>query len=207
MVLFFRPHFPVATALLVLVVSGCQSGGGPAVDAPSVDPVAAAAAAIEQYDKDGDGSLSQTELAACPGLLPALSDGKKKLTQEEIAAHLESMFDAEAWMISFNCLVYVNGQPLSSAAVKLTPEKFLGGSIQSGEGTTDTSGSASIAIPDEKLPERDRGLNSMQPGIFKVEITHPSLKIPSKYNTETTLGTEVNPLSRSSEVVFRLKGK
>ena len=28
-------------------------------------------------------------------------------------------------------------------------------------------------------------------GTFKVKVTHPSKKIPAKYNTETTLGEEV----------------
>ena len=34
-----------------------------------VDPVVASKAAMEQYDKNGDGLLDQTELKACPALL------------------------------------------------------------------------------------------------------------------------------------------
>ena len=32
----------------------------------------------------------------------------------------------------------------------------------------------------------------MQPGLYRVEITHPTVTLPAKYNTETTLGREVS---------------
>jgi hypothetical protein len=41
-----------------------------------------------------------------------------------------------------------------------------------------------------------------------VEITHPTKKIPAKYNTSTQLGFEVHPDSHGgSHAVFDLKAK
>jgi len=31
----------------------------------------------------------------------------------------------------------------------------------------------------------------VQPGLYRVEITHPSITIPARYNVKTTLGLEV----------------
>jgi hypothetical protein len=38
----------------------------------------------------------------------------------------------------------------------------------------------------------------MPPGLYLVEISHPTMKIPAKYNEQTVLGKEV-----SSETVYR----
>ena len=63
---------------------------------PHVDPVAAGQGAVELYDTNGDGQLSEQELAACPGILRNLSiydaDGNKSVTQEEIEARLRAFF-------------------------------------------------------------------------------------------------------------------
>jgi hypothetical protein len=45
-------------------------------------------------------------------------------------------------------------------------------------------------------------------GMFRVEITSPDVKIPAKYNTETTLGVEVSPVTnpyQSGPITFDLK--
>ena len=199
-------RFFLCMILLALGAVGCQNAAGPAVDAPSVDPIAAAEAAIAQYDKDGDGALSKTEIAACPGLLPALA-GKQQLTKDEIATQLEAMYNAGVGMMTYLCTITLDGQPLVGASVRLVPEKFLGDAVHAAEGTTSDTGLANLAVPDDQLPEDQRGLNAMQPGVYKVEVTHPNRKIPANYNTKTTLGAEVNPVGRSENVVFSLKSK
>jgi hypothetical protein len=30
----------------------------------------------------------------------------------------------------------------------------------------------------------------IQPGLYRVEITHPTVNVPAKYNSESTLGIE-----------------
>ncbi|MCA9269532.1 MAG: hypothetical protein KDA41_13720, partial [Planctomycetales bacterium] len=56
---------------------------------------------------------------------------------------------------------------------------------------TDAQGMAVMAIDQAKLPSHLKGIYGMQSGFYKVEITHPTTKIPAKYNTETVLGHEV----------------
>ena len=43
----------------------------------------------------------------------------------------------------------------------------------------------------EDRPRNAPNIPLMQPGLYHVEITHPSTKIPAKYNTQTTLGIEI----------------
>src|SRR5688572_21004622 len=77
---------------------GCGSGGGNSGGMPAVNPVAAAAKAIELNDKDGNGTLNQTELAASPGILAALArydtDGNREVSKAEIESRMKSMFSS-----------------------------------------------------------------------------------------------------------------
>jgi hypothetical protein len=41
------------------------------------------------------------------------------------------------------------------------------------------------------MPKGAPQIELMQPGLYRIEVTHPSRKIPAKYNTETTLGIEI----------------
>lgn len=61
------------------------------------------------------------------------------------------------------------------------------------QGITDADGVAQMAIPNEKLPADQQGLKAIHYGTYKVRITHPTTKLPGKYNTETTLGYESRP--------------
>ena len=67
-----------------------------------VDPVVSSKAAIEQYDKNGDALLDETELKDCPALLSALrafDDSKdKKLSREEIAERNRLYVSTKSWI-------------------------------------------------------------------------------------------------------------
>jgi hypothetical protein len=195
----------------ILNLAGCGAIGRPAVKPPSVNPSQAASAAIELCDKDANGLLSAGELAACPGLLATLdkydTSGDKQLDEAEIAARLSEMYSRGAGLTSFDCRVTLDNRPLGGAQVRLVPEPFLGGDVKSGSGVTDRSGSVTVAIADEELPEAVRGLKKMQLGVYRVEITHPRAKIPAKYNTQTTLGHEIHLADPEEPVVFRLRSK
>lgn len=171
---------------------------------PDVAPAAAAELAVKEYDRDGDGRLNAHELKACPGILVAKGrydrDKDQAISQEEIAAALKSMYDAGVGLVGVQCTVTRNSQPLAGATVRFVPESFLQDAIQAALGTTDASGTATMAIPDEQLPADQRGLQSMQPGIYRVEISHPSLKQPAP-----SQGCEVNPAVRGgTNVTLRL---
>jgi hypothetical protein len=195
----------------ISTLSGCGRVGQSSVKPPSVNPNQAADKAIELYDKDSNGLLSASELAACPGLLAALANydtsRDKQLSREEIEARLTDMYSHGTGLTPSSCRVTLDGRPLRDAHVRLVPEPFLGGDVKSAEGDTDGSGTAAIGIADSDLPEKLRGTKSMQLGIYRVEITHPTTKIPAKYNTQTTLGYELHPTNSDDVVVFRLQSR
>jgi hypothetical protein len=188
------------------VAVGC---GG--IDLNVVDPDAAGAAAIEQYDKDGDGLLDKTELKACPALLKKLDlydeSGDEKLTGEEIRNKIQEMYDKGSGMTQLSCIVTMDGMPLSGATVKFIPEPFLGSKIPPAQGVTASSGDASISIAPEELPKPLRRHSMMRAGIYRVEITHPTKKIPARYNTETELGFEFHNQGHLEGAQFHLSSK
>jgi hypothetical protein len=166
------------------------------VEIPSVDPQGAAAAAIQEYDKDGDGRLNESELAASPAIANARAhydkDGDKSISQEEIAQHFEQMFSAGVGLTQVPCTVTRGGRPLSGATVKFVPEAFLGESVQPASGTTDASGATSPSVAPEHLPENLQSAKLMQVGVYRVEIEHPSIAAGSS----KPLGFEVDPSRR-----------
>jgi hypothetical protein len=196
---------------LILTNAGCGAIGRPSIKPPAVNPSRAASEAVELYDQDASGVLNASELAACPGLLAALdkydTSRDRQLDPDEIAARLGEMYSGGAALTSFECRVLFDNRPLAGAQVRLIPESFLGGHVKSGSGVTNRSGSVTVGIADEELPEAVRGLKKMQLGIYRVEITHPSVKIPSKYNSSTTLGHEIHLSDPEEAVVFRLRSK
>ena len=174
-----------------------------------VDPEVSSKAAIEQYDKNGDGLLDETELKECPGLLNALrafDDSKdKKLSREEIAEEIDYIYQRNPGLTAITCSVALDGNPLSGATVKFIPEKFLGDEIKTAEGITNNAGVASMSIPAEELPKELRRTSALRVGIYRVEITHPSRKIPAKYNTESELGFDFHAGDHVQPPVFNLK--
>lgn len=190
----------VLAANAACLMIGCHSGP-PAVTVPEVDPAAAASGAIALYDKDGSGDLSQEELAACPAVLASLAiydtDKNGIVTSEEIENRLRNFLSSKVGQTILQIQVSWNGRPLPNATVKLLPEPYLGDQVKPASGVTGINGIAAMDIRDEDLPESDRGITGVHIGTYKIEVTHPTVQLPAKYNTETTLGYETergNPL-------------
>ncbi len=186
-------RFGLATLLLVFVaMAGC--GDPSALRPPDVDPAAAAAAAMEQYDTNGDGLLSAGELESCPGLAKMIkaydSDTDGSISEAELASRIQQFVSSGAALVPMSVNVLLNKRPLSGATVRFVPESYYGGAIKAAVGTTASSGAARMAVPAEDLPENQQNLKAIQFGTYRVEITHPQVKLPAKYNTETTLGFE-----------------
>jgi hypothetical protein len=186
------------------IVGGCGQGRRHAVDMLPIDPSVAAEKAVELYDKNGDGSIDELELAAAPGIYAARdrydADGNHQITKEEIAAHLTSLYASSTPWVSVSCQVYQGGRPLSGATLRFAPEPFLKDLIKPASGVTDDHGYAIPAVTDEDLPADKRGLRIIQPGPYRVQIEHPNVK-----QSAASLGCEVNPTSRGgTQLVFRL---
>lgn len=190
-----------------IVASGCRSK----VTTISVDPAVAGPAAIKLYDKNGDGLLDETELKACPALMRELGaydkNGDKKISAEEVGEQIGSMYGHNPGLVSLSCTVTYDGAPLSGATVKFIPEPFLGEGIKTAEGITDGAGVAALGIPPEELPKELKRHSFLRVGIYRVEITHPTKKIPPKYNTNTELGYEFHKLDHITNPNYNLTSK
>jgi hypothetical protein len=179
---------------VVVAVFTCGCGGLSTVAPPDVNADEAAAAAIEAYDDDEDGSLSEAELEDLPALTIATADkdGDSKVSADEIEERIRLWSDGETGLMTFYCNVTLDGRTLEGAEVKLEPEPFLGDAVKPASGVMRSDG-AILKIDPELLPADQRTMRGVQPGLYKVRITHPSVKIPPRYNTETTLGQEIVP--------------
>jgi len=175
---------PVFSSLM-----GCGNSVPPRV-VPDLPDASAASKAMELYDTNHDGFLDEQELEKTPGLKAALKqvDTNKdgKVSEQEIADRIKSWADSHLGRMQVVCRVMHNGEPLAEAKVVFVPEKFLGGTLQSGSGTTSQAGYADISCP----YAADPSIKGMPPGFYRVEITKDGTAIPAKYNTETTLGAE-----------------
>lgn len=183
-----------------LLFTGCT--GAPAgVAGPKWSSAAAAAQALSENDANGDSKLSKEELKKCPGLLAAMSsldrDSDGALSEEELKTGLEEMRQAATALVKVPCSVTHGGRPLEGATVTFVPESFMGSGIKSASGVTGADGLAIPTVADEELPAEYRGrLKGVPCGIFRVTVTHPSVAIPPKFNTETTIGRMVTRRDR-----------
>ncbi len=177
----------------IIPLGGC-SRGPTAVYVPEVDPATASERALELYDKDKDGSLSETELVACPGILGHLSqydkDGNGAVSREEIEEQLTQLLSSRVGVTTLRIDVRMDRRPLPGAQVKIVPEGYLGDDVKPAYGTTNPRGTATMDIRDEDSLSSEQGLLGVHYGTYKVEVTHPEVSIPEKYNTQTTLGYE-----------------
>jgi hypothetical protein len=198
----------VLPGIALILLAGCsRSGSG---QAPDVDVRAAAAYALEHYDGNKDGALEKSELSAVPALASALpafdSSGNGRLDANEIEAGLTQMFASRTSLTEMTCTVTRSGRPLVGAKVRLIPLEMLGPSLPSAEDVTNESGTAHPGVSADLVPPQFKDKALMYPGLYRVEITHDQVQLPSQYNTETELGCQVNPLSRDGmSARFNLK--
>ncbi len=184
---------------------GCGNSVPPRV-LPDRPDASAASKAMELYDTNHDGFLDAKELDQVPGLKAAIervdTDHDGKISEQEIADRIKSWADSQAGRIPVSCRVTHNGKPLAGAKVVFVPEMFLGGTLQSGSGTTSEAGFANISCP----YSADSSVQGLSPGFYRVEISKDGERIPAKYNTETTLGAEaVSGFEAKSGLSFELQ--
>jgi hypothetical protein len=196
-------------AIAVVILAGGCSSGPQRVKPPKIDVNKAAVQAIELYDTNHDGKLSHEELANCPGVLAAFdsydANHDKFVDQQEFHDHLAGLLKNGTGATQLACNVIYKGQPLTGAKVVFEPEPYLGNDIQTAEGVTTNSGAAHVGMPADKAPAALKALKLIQYGTYKVRITHPTIQLPAKYNTGTTLGYETIPGDPS--VSFTLSDK
>ncbi len=185
-----RSSFVVLAGTLMLF-GGCTCHSVPkAPDKPDLDSAAAGAAAIEQYDTNGDGKLDAKEIAKSPPLRFALkridTDGDGAITADEISARIVAWEEGGAILMSPAIVVTLNGKEVEGATVTMEPEEFLQPAIKACSGVTNEFGAVDLTGAHEEYPGIHYGLYRVK--ISKMENGKES--IPAKYNTQTTLGYE-----------------
>ncbi len=195
----------------VALLASCSSRP-PRIPPPQISPDEAGMAAISAYDTDGDRVLSGGELEQCPGLRASLSrydqDGDGSLNAEEIAARLRMWQESRMGMMPITCVVLLDGRPLDGALVRLVPEPFLGDAVKTATGTTNRRGIALVGVAQSDFDQDLGGLTGAQPGIYRIELTHPTQPLPAIYNTATEFGLEVaQDNAQLLDLVFRLSSR
>ncbi|HEX2474823.1 MAG TPA: hypothetical protein VHK01_08760, partial [Lacipirellulaceae bacterium] len=156
----------------------------------------AAAAAIDKYDQNGDGALSRDEWTQSPELSSVAAEydttGDSALAVDEIAEGIRIWQDGPVGARAVPFKVTFNGRPLAGASVRLLPAEYLGDAVKGASGESGPDGTGKLRLAPEDLPKNAPNMSLMQPGLYRVQITHPSVKIPEKYNSETTLGIEIS---------------
>lgn len=188
----------VLLAFSCMVLTACgESVHSLRVDVPRFKPKTAGVKALELYDTDGDEFLSGQELASCPGIKRHLdlfdSNADQKVSAEEIACRVQQWVDQRGGLMPLRCVVNYKGRPLFGARLEFEPEPFLGDVLKPAQGQVDDSGTAEISLSIADKPANFQDRSVVQPGLYKVHITHADVKLPAKYNVETELGCEVSP--------------
>ena len=178
---------------VAITIVGCSEQ--PArVDAPAWEPERMADQAMASFDQDGDGQLSEAELASVPSLkycrksLDADGNQDGQISRSEIRDRLKRYRTMATGLTSFRCKVFADNKPLANAKVRLVPEPFLAEVLKPVEGASDPDGLVhflSHAGP----------LSVVPPGMYRVEITAETKRIPPEYNAQTTLGVEISAMS------------
>ncbi len=196
---------------LLVATMGCSRGPS-ALRPPKVDAKAAAKSAIAEFDRDGDGKLSKAEWSTSGALLAIAErcdinkDGM--LDIDEIRSGIENWQENAIGPRSLPFSVRLDNRPLEGAVVRLVPATFMGAGIPPAAAETSSGGGGQLAMAEADRPRNAPNMPLVQPGLYSVEITHPSKKIPAKYNTQTTLGIEVTSSSPGPEgTIWSLSSK
>ena len=189
------------TCLLVAVIAfvGCNRQPKNLEPAP-LDAAFAASQAMETLDADQDGQIGKSELKASPGLQAALrktdTNGDGALTEQEIAERLQHLVDSKAALRNFQLSITLNRQPAPGLSVTLIPEQFLTPAIEPAVGDTNHLGIAYPTVEFEDPAIVKQGIAGVRPGMYRVSVSKLNADgketIPSRYNTDTQLGVNVD---------------
>ncbi len=182
---------------ILLIAAGCGGKSAP-VPRAGYDPERAAQAALDEFDKDRDGTLSAAELNACPGIKAAAAridtNNDQKLSRDELKARFTTYADATFGVLGVTCTVTLGDSPVSGAVVTFTPESCFGDSLKSGSGTTDASGVVTVV--------RSDGVEGLSPGLYRVAVVGGG--VPADYGSRPLLGHEVSADGRGDALELKL---
>jgi hypothetical protein len=69
----------------------------------------------------------------------------------------------------------------------------MGDALRPASGVTAPNGGAALSVADEEIPAAVRGkVKGAHCGIFRVVVTHPTVKVPAKYGEQSEVGCVVS---------------
>jgi hypothetical protein len=193
----------IAGLSLALGLGCCRSATVPPdAPPPEYDSAAIARAAVQRYDRNSNGTIEGSELTACPALKSALSqidtNGDQRLSAEELRARVALYAGCASGLVRTVCVVRLDGAPLPGAVVTFTPEPSMAGPLRPATATTDGDGRCHrFAVDGTTYP-------GLAAGLYTIAVHKEGVRIPARYNRETTLGREVVENPRAAEVRIEL---
>jgi hypothetical protein len=197
------------TAFAVALVASCGCNSRPtAVQAPQYDPEAFATSLLQRHDPDGNGTISKQEAAQMPGLVAAWArydnDGMEGVSHADLAARAQGWLDRRDGIVAISCVVRLAGSQIGDVHVKLIPDESIAGVVQPAEAVSRRDRPSHLSIPPEFKPEAHRNLSGMQYGLYRVEVSHPTMQIaPAAQST----GCDIGPADQASPVVIHVERK
>lgn len=192
-------------AAQLLLLGGC-SMEPPRVEQPAMNPDRIAADALSQYDANKDGKIADAELEKCPSLKSSLArlDTNKDggLQAEEIADRIRAYQKRRTGVYQVIGHLTLDGKPLDGATVTVTPEKFMGSTVEPAVATS-ANGMIRPAIS-------GLDVHGLRCGFYRITV---SLKnaggqetIPGEFTTpESVLGVEMGPGAPAVEASWEVK--
>jgi hypothetical protein len=171
---------PMGAVLAIVASAGCSSRPTP-VTVPAYDPQAFANALLARCDTDGGGSLSKQEAASAPGLVKRWSrydanqDGV--VSRDELTSHVDHWVKRGDGLSAITCVVRLKNRQIGDVTVRLVPDESLGGAVHAAETVSHSKFASFLSIPAEFKHEDHAKLAGMQYGLYRVEISHPSMKL------------------------------
>lgn len=194
----------IIAALLTPVMVGCSNRPS-RVEAPAVDPSAVAKSMVEEYDTNGDRSLSPQELNACPALATSLKAYDKNadgaISESEISDRITQIYQNRVAYYRLYAKVTMDGRPLPGARVKLVPEAAFADSLNEATGNTDQMGAAPIKVAEADMPSDLHGIFwGVQTGLYRIQVEHDSKTLPEDVISGDRLGAEITSANSQSGI-------
>ncbi len=179
-----RPPLCVGALLLAGVVFGCNRQAG--ISRPKLNAAEAAQRAVAQFDTNGDGLLSGSELDGAPYLSHIAKKLKQsQLSETDLEQRFKGYFNSPIIMTGASCRVLLNGRPLEGATVHFEPPAFMGEVTPPAIAVTDARGIGRPTQPGEP---------GLYLGVYNVRVSKQvdaKELIPTRYNEQTELGIEM----------------
>lgn len=197
----------VAGALAISLGIGCNSRPTP-IAIPKYDPQAFADSLLQRCDKDGNASLSKAEAAAAPGLLAGWSrydtNGDQAISADELKARAAQWLSRREGLVSILCEVKLSGTPIEGVQVKLVPDEALAAAVSPAETVSRRDYPTDLSIPPDLRAEAHRRLGGMQYGLYRVEVSHPSMQLAP---APQSAGCDIGPSDQAKPLVIHVVQK